>query len=128
MEFVRSFPGWFRWLLLLPASLGGGFIVGYSVYLINASQAARPDAPIVFIADFLGGLFSNLAAFYIAHEIAPSHQRTVLIVYVTIALIAGIATTYIVLSHEHYRNLPGVGGNLVACYIAWRKFVSPVRA
>jgi hypothetical protein len=128
MELLRGFPGWVRWLLLLPASLGGGFVVGYLVYLINASQAARPDAPIVFIADFLGGLASNLTAFVIAHEIVPSHQRAVLIAYVSLAFIAGIVTTYIVLSHEHYRNLAGVGGNLVACYIAWRKFLAPVRA
>lgn len=128
MELVRGFPGWVRWLLLLPASLGGGFVVGYLVYLVNASQAARPDAPIVFIADFLGGLASNFTAFFIAHEFAPSHQRVVLIAFIAVAAIAGIVTTYIVLSHEYYRNLLGVGGNLVACYIAWRKFLAPVRA
>jgi len=128
MEMLRGFPAWVRWLLLLPASLGGGFVVGYLVYLVNASQAARPDAPIVFIADFLGGLASNFTAFVIAHEIAPSHQRAVLTIYVSVAVIAGIITIYLVLSHDNYRNLSGVGGNLVACYIAWRKFLAPVRA
>jgi hypothetical protein len=51
-----------------------------------------------------------------------------LIVYIAVALIAGVVTTYVVLSNDHYRNLPGVGGNLVACFIAWRKFLAPIRA
>ena len=124
MDIIYRLPIWVRWLLLVPASLAGGFLAGYSVYLLNSSQVATPDAPIVFIAEFLGGFASNLVAFEIAHAMAPARQRLTVIAFIFVALVASASATYLDLRHEDYRGLLTSAGNVLACVIAWRKFVS----
>ena len=121
MDVIRTLPVWLRWVLLLPASITGGFIVGYLMYLMNSSEAAKPDAPIVIIAEFLGGLVSNFVAFYIAYEFAPSHKRQVLIALISIGVLAGFASVYISLVEKEFRSLFLLSGNLLACYVGWKK-------
>ena len=123
---VSDLPNWLRWVLLLPASLAGGFIAGYLIYLLNASYAEHPRAPIVFIAEYLGGLASNLVAFHIAYVFAPSYERRVLLAFIIVGVAAGLLTTYVVVDAEDYEGLCLVAGNLTACYVAWRKYVKNV--
>jgi hypothetical protein len=120
---ISNLPNWLRWTLLVPASLVGGFLAGYLIYLVNASLAASPTAPIIFIAEFLGGLASNLAAFHIAYILAPSHQRTAVAAFVAIGFIASLDITYVFLENEDYSELFLVAGNMTACYVAWRKYL-----
>lgn len=125
---VDSLPAWLRWLLLLPVALAGGWAIGYGIYVLNASQAARPDAPIVHIADFAGSVASNLAAFYLAHTIAPKFKQQVVAVLVIIAALASFWSTWLVIEREDFTVLIGTAGNLLGCFLGWRKYVVPKQA
>jgi len=118
---LTNIPPWLRWIILLPASLSGGFFAGHGIYLLNSAQAARPDAPAVYIADFLGSLASNYVAIYLAHEIAPSAKQTVVLVLLVIGGLSSLYSIYDI--YENLKELVGVTGNLVGCYLGWRKFV-----
>ena len=120
---VDSLPAWLRWILLLPVAMAGGWVVGYGIYVLNASQAARPDAPIVYIADFAGSVASNLVAFYLAHTMAPQFKPRVVAVLVVIAVLASLWTAYSVLEREDFIELIGIAGNLLGCVLGWRKYV-----
>ena len=120
---VNSLPAWLRWILLLPVALAGGWIVGYGIYILNASQAARPDAPIVYIADFAGIVASNLVAFYLAHTIAPQFKPQVVAVLVIIAVLASFWTAYSVVERDDFIELIGIAGKLLGCVLGWRKYV-----
>jgi len=122
---VSDLPNWLRWLLLLPAALVSGFVAGYFVHIANTAQAASSTAPIVFIGEFAAGLASNLVAFHVAQWFAPSHGRTVVVTFVAVAVLAGLATLYLVVLEEDYPGLALVAGNLVACYVGWRKYIAP---
>ena len=97
--------------------------LGYGIYILNASQAARPDAPIVYIADFAGSVASNLVAFYLAHTIAPQFKTKVVAVLVFIAVLASFWAAYLVIQRDDFIELIGIGGNLLGCVIDWRKYV-----
>ena len=120
---VDSPPAWLRWVLLLPVALAGGWAVGYGIYILNASQAARPDAPIVYIADFAGSVASNLVAFCLAHTIAPQFKTKVVAVLVFIAVLASFWVAYLVIERDDFIELIGIGGNLLGCVIGWQKYV-----
>jgi drug/metabolite transporter (DMT)-like permease len=120
---INTSPAWLRWIILLPVSLTGGFAVGYLVYIVNASQAARPDAPIVYIADFAGSLVSNLVAFYLAYEIAPKYKSQVVAVLIAIALVALFATAYLADERDAPTELIGIAGNIIGCIVGWNKYV-----
>ena len=120
---VDSPPAWLRWVVLLPVALAGGWVVGYGIYILNASQAARADAPIVYIADFAGSVASNLVAFYLAHTIAPQFKTKVVAVLVFIAVLASFWAAYLVIQRDDFIELIGIGGNLLGCVIGWRKYV-----
>ncbi len=122
---VDSLPAWLRWILLIPVALVGGWVVGYGVYVLNASYAARPDAPIVYIADFAGSVASNLVAFYLAHTVAPIFKPQVVAALVTIAVLASVWAAYLVVNREAVLELIGVAGNLLGCFLGWRKYVAP---
>ena len=111
----------------MPISLAGGFVVGYLIYLIIASQAARPDAPIVYIADFAGSLASNLVSFYLAYEVAPDFKSRVVAASIVLAVVASAGAVYLFLQRDAMIELIGVAGNLVACFVGWRKYVSVPR-
>lgn len=104
-------------MILLPAAVGSGFVAGYFIYQINASQAVRPDAPIVYIADFAGSVVSNFVCFYVANEIAPSHKARTVAILIVIAMIASGGAVYYVLQHGRYSSFIGIAGNLVGCII-----------
>jgi hypothetical protein len=123
---ASDFPTWLRWLLLVPGALLCGFAAGYFVHTANTALAESPNAPIVFIGEFLAGLASNLVAIHVAHWFAPSHEKTVVVVFVSVAVAAGLATLYVVVQEADYAGVLLVAGNLVACYVAWRKYVSQV--
>ena len=129
MKALNSLPTWLRWVILLPASIGSGLVAGYGVYLLNASQAARPDAPIVYLADFAGSIVSNLVCFYVAYEIAPAYKSRIVATLIAITVLASAGTIYFVLQHGRFAEFIGIAGNVVGCIIGWRKFVSgPWRA
>jgi len=114
---VDSLPSWFRWILLLPVALAGGWVAGYGIYILNASEAARPDAPIVYIADFAGSFASNLVAFYLAHTVAPQFKPQVVEVLVITAVLASFWTAYSVVGHDDFFELIGIAGNLLGCIL-----------
>src|SRR3569832_125455 len=120
---ASNLPNWLRWALLLPGATISGFVAGYFLYLVNAAQAASPNAPIVFIGEFLGGLVSNLVAFHVAQWFAPSHERAVVAVLVSIAVVCGLIAMYMVVQEEDYHSVVHSAGNLVACYVAWKKYI-----
>src|SRR3569832_1847403 len=108
---ASNLPNWLRWALLLPGATISGFVAGYFLYLVNAAQAASPNAPIVFIGEFLGGLVSNLVAFHVAQWFAPSHERAVVAVLVSIAVVCGLIAMYMVVQEEDYHSVGrGAGG------------------
>ena len=120
---VDSLPAWLRWLLLIPVALAGGWVVGYGVYVLNARYAARPDAPIVYIADFAGSVASNLVAFYLAYTVAPRFKSRVVAVLVIIAVLASVWAAYLVVERDATIELIGVVGNLLGCVLGWQKYV-----
>ncbi len=121
---VDSLPTWLRWILLLPISMVGGWAVGYGIYILSASQAAHPNAPIVYIADFAASVTSNLVALYLAYEFAPQFKRQIVAIFVIITVIFSVWTAYLVVNREDLIELIGILGNLVGCVIAWRKYIS----
>ena len=120
---VDSLPAWLRWILLIPIAFAGRLVVGYGVYVLNASYAARPDAPIVYIADFAGSVASNLVAFYLAYTIAPRFKPRVVAVLVVIAALASFWAAYLVVERDAIIELVGVAGNLLGCVLGWRNYV-----
>jgi len=116
-------PAWLRWILLLPVALAGGWVVGYGIYVLNASQAARPDAPIVYIADFAGSVASNLVSFYLAYTIAPGFKSRVVTFLVVIAMLASFWAVYLVVERNDFIELIGIAGNILGCVLVWRKYV-----
>ena len=120
---VDSLPAWLRWIILLPVAMAGGWLVGYGIYVLNASQAARPDAPIVYIADFAGSVASNLVAFYLAFTIAPHFKQRTVAVLVIIAVVASLLTINLVVERKAFVEFIGIAGNLLGCVIGWWKYV-----
>lgn len=59
-----------RWLLFLPASFAGGFLV-YIIFMFLSSRYIEPGSVVHFIESLFGGAVSGAAATYIAVYIAP---------------------------------------------------------
>jgi len=120
---LDRWPKWSRWVLLLPAALLGGFLAGIFIEFISSFQATSAHAPLLFIAAFLGGLAGTWAAFHIAYCFAPSHKRTVVIVLGLITIMGHLSIVHLMIRREEYVDLLRLAGDLVACYVAWRKYV-----
>lgn len=120
---VDSLPAWLRWIILLPVALAGGWVVGYGIYVLSANHAARPDAPIVYIADFAGSVATNFVAFYLAFTIAPQFKQRTLAVLVIIAVVASLLTINLVVERKAFVELIGIAGNLLGCVMGWWKYV-----
>ncbi len=127
-RFLNNLPNWLRWLLLIPAVLIGGFLVGFFVHLTNSAQAARPDAPIVFIGEFAAGVLSVLAALHIAHAVAPRAKRATVIALVGLQAIASIWALQLDLSREDMALALLSVGNLVGCGVGWWQLVREPKA
>lgn len=122
-RFLDRLPDWLRWLLLLPAALLGGFVVGFFVHLTNSAQAARPDAPIVFIGEFAAGALSVLAALHIANAVAPYAKRTTVIVLIVLQVIASIWALQLDLGRDDMAFALLSVGNLVGCFAGWWQLI-----
>jgi len=118
-RFLDRLPNWLRWLLLLPAVLIGGFLVGFFVHLTNSAQAARPDAPIVFIGEFAAGALSVLAALHIANAVAPYAKKAVVVVLIVLQVVASIWALQLDLSRDDTAFALLSVGNLVGCFAGW---------
>lgn len=120
---LDRWPKWLRWILLLPASIIGGFLAGSFVELINSLQAASARAPILYIAAFLGGLAGYWASFHISYCFAPSHKKVVVIVLGLIAVAGDLSVIHHIVQREGYIDLFRITGNVAACFVAWMKYV-----
>ena len=63
-------PNWLRWLVLLPVSLGAGFLAAGLIHLLAIGPAV-----LSYAAAFLSGVAYVWAALYTAHSVAPTHKR-----------------------------------------------------
>jgi hypothetical protein len=127
-ETIAHLPNWARWVLLLPASVLGGFIAGFLIYAVWSAPAARPDAPIVLIAQFAAGIISVYATFYIASMFAPSHERMVVIALIAIELIAVGVAAKPVLTSKDWPAIALLIGNFVGCGAGWFHLVRKQRS
>jgi hypothetical protein len=126
-EKIARLPNWVRWVLLLPASLLGGFIAGFLIYAVWSAPAARPDAPIVLIAQFAAGIISVYATFYIAGIFAPSHEGMVVVALIAIELIAVGFAAKPVLTSKDWPAIALLTGNFVGCGVGWFQLVHKQR-
>ena len=147
---IARIPNVLRWILLLPASLGAGFLVGGVIRLLPAGESGA-SIVVAYAAAFLSGLAYVWFALYVAHTVAPAHKPVVVTVLgililgdlsfvhlilpeliqqaavppaaeSDLALLLGVlrAGDYGGLSHA---GLVKIGGVLTGCYMAWRKYV-----
>ncbi len=122
-RFLDRLPSWLRWLLLLPAVLFVGFLVGLFVHLTNSAQAVRPDAPIVFIGEFAAGTLSVLAALHVANAVTPYGKRATVIAFIALQVIASIWALQLDLGHDDMAFALLSVGNLVGCLAGWWQLI-----
>ena len=120
---LSRWPDWLRWALLLPTAIFCGAAAGFFFEVINLAQAESPNAPIVYIAMFLGALASNWVALYVARIFAPSMKKIVVFVLGTVAVVGNLFTIPFILSAEEYGELFRIAGSLFGCYVFWREFI-----
>lgn len=85
---------WLRWLLLVPASIGGGFAAAGLL-----SSLASIPAFLAYPAAFLSGLAYVVTALVIAHAIAPAHKRIVTII-LSFFVVGDLAVVHLVLQAD----------------------------
>lgn len=115
-------------MLLFPASVLGGFIAGFLIYAVWSAPAARPDAPIVFIAQFAAGILSVYAMLYVASSLAPSHEAAVVVALIVLELASLVIFAKPVLASKDLSVIVLAAGNLVGCGVGWFHLVHKQRA
>ena len=73
---IERISTWLRWILLVPVSLGAGFVVAGLIALLPGGAGASSGA-FAYAAAFFSGLVYVWAAVYTAHTVAPSRKRIV---------------------------------------------------
>ena len=110
-----------RWLLFLPISLLGGWLLFYVVfYVLDMSTGgnAAPDSIISYFNDIAAGGLSGAATVYIGVYIAPSYEEKVAIGYAVITLI-GALLTLAIYPFVLLDDLSYIAQNVGMLYMAW---------
>jgi hypothetical protein len=122
-EIIYRLPNWARWVLLLPVSALGGFAAGFLIYAVWSAPAARPDAPIVFIAQFAAGILSIYGFLYIARLFAPTRKATVVLVLIVLELASLVIFAASTFESKDLSSIILFTGNLVGCGVGWFQLV-----
>jgi len=84
----------FRWAAILPAAMGGSYVVGVvyrAFFHLNVWVDADVNTDSVIMAfgkDTSSGLVIGIAVVYIAVRVAPNHEKTVGVVSAALTLVA----------------------------------------
>lgn len=107
-----------RWLLFIPASLIGGFLV-FIIYSLFGSRYIEPGSIADFIQSIFGGALSGVAATYIAVYVAPCCVKYVTIGYVLLAIVAIVFTVPLLAEDSISYIIFYVAQNIGIFYMAW---------
>ena len=107
-----------RWLLFLPASFIGGFLV-FIIYSLFGSRYIESGCIADFIQRLFGGALSGAAATYIAVYVAPCCVRNVTTGYLLLAIIAIVFTVHLLAEDSISYIIFYVAQNIGISYMAW---------
>ena len=105
----------------------GGFVAGFLILVSWSAQAARPDAPIVLIAQFAAGFISIFVALYIARLFAPKYQGAVVTSLALMEFFSIAVAVYPALSNRDFPTVALFAGNIVGCGVGWFQLVHKER-
>lgn len=120
-------PDWLRWVLFLPLSVIGGFIVAVVAELSLTGQAVSSDAPIFYISPFVSGICSYYLTLKIASELVPSKTVLIIRILIALAIIADLSVVHLIIQAEDYAELGRVAGSVIGCYVFYKKNIRNLR-
>ena len=107
-----------RWLLFIPVSILGGFLV-FIVFDLFSGRFIEPGSVGSLINNVLGGGLSGAAAMYVAAYIAPCYEEKVALGYALLALVAIVFTVPLLANDSISYILFYIAQNIGIFYMAW---------